>query len=395
MKPALSFVLSPALAFAFAVNPALVRAETPSDGTLPDGNKSDSSVRTGLLYSAPEGCPDPDEYERRVEKRAPNSHFVEHDASQSFVVTVSQSGDTFFGSFRVRGGSSSTAAREVSSQNCDEVVDALAVVGGIALSPSDEDEESAAVPVDLGIDDAQKSTEAGEANEGAGVGEQEARARAARNGEKLEEQGKQRKEQASKKLRHGHLISVDMQVGATMDRLAGNVTPRLDWTIRTGAPLWMSHNESFLWGFVPRIRGHVEMRSQDRFNDYQIDISGFGFAAGACYTPYFDPDGFKIFGCADFGANRLIVDAFFTGAVPPPPPADQPLERTVPRYWTGALSFTLEAEFKIVSFVHGALRAGIQQETAERHAVMGEAGEELLMLSNSTFVATGGIGVHF
>jgi hypothetical protein len=287
----------------------------------------------------------------------------------------------------------------MSSHDCDEVVDALAVVGGIALSPTAEEEKALAAPVQFGEEDTYERAQAVDAPEEADVeteGEGEG-ARQSASGKRAQavETEKQRRNDAAKKLRQGHLISVDIQAGATMERAPEDVAPRFDLTIRTGALLSPSYSEQFLWGFVPRIRGNVQMLSRVNYYDYEIHINGFGFAAGGCYTPYFDPDGFKVFGCADFGVNHLTIDPGYHGESLPSQPGGADEAVLLPQYWTGAFSFTLESEFKIVSFVHGALRAGIQQETAARHVVEGDLGENLMTLSNTTFVASGGIGVHF
>jgi hypothetical protein len=351
-------------------------------------------ARTGLEFTAPEGCPSADEFKTKVQARAEGNEFVESDANRTFVVKIEQRGATFHGSFRVRRGG--TTKRKVASNSCIEVSDALAVVAALSLVPLKEEEGDAnksAFVTTYGAADSSKAVVEESNLVATGDEPPQQKEAAADSFKKKKSRAPGRDLLREKELKKGHAVGIDLQAGATLGRYPESAAARFDLSLRTAALLQISEDAQYLWGFVPRLRGNVQPLSRIRGADYHIHISGGGFAVGGCYTPYFDPEGFRVFGCLDFGANYMNID---TLPVPGDDFADLEFYYVSPRGWSGVGTLSLESEFKIVSIFYAALRMGLQQDTKGSYWVApGGPDAEPITISGTTFIASGGIGAHF
>jgi hypothetical protein len=116
-----------------------------------------------------------------------------------------------------------------------------------------------------------------------------------------------------------------------------------------------------------------------------VDVSSYGFALGGCFSPYFDPDGFAVLGCADIGAGSVLTGTSF------------------PEYgvgysykvWTTRVSASLEGEYKFASHFHAGLRIGMETHSAPNFDPMTDEDLFLYTPTGVTAFATAGIGVHF
>jgi hypothetical protein len=128
-----------ALAFVLAVG--LSASAAPPDETEP--------IR--LEYTAPSGCPDANEFGRRVFGRTSKARAAEEaEAARTFVVLIETSGAETQGSLVVREDGMSTLARRVSGKNCDEVSRALALATALAIDPEAAIETPEPIPSDAG-----------------------------------------------------------------------------------------------------------------------------------------------------------------------------------------------------------------------------------------------------
>lgn len=138
-----------ALAFAFAL---AVGAQT-------SGAASDETEPIRLEYTAPAGCPDADDFGRRVYGRTNKARAAEgSEPARTFIVVIEASGAETQGSLVVREDGMSTLARRVSGKNCDEVSRALALATALAIDPEAALEVPEPPPGDGGVSGAAGTT---------------------------------------------------------------------------------------------------------------------------------------------------------------------------------------------------------------------------------------------
>jgi hypothetical protein len=92
--------------------------------------------RIDLQYSADDGCPSRSEFIARVRARTQLAEFVESDGTERrFDVSARIDGHRAVGSFVSGRGNATGTARQVTSERCDDVVSALALIVALAVDP--------------------------------------------------------------------------------------------------------------------------------------------------------------------------------------------------------------------------------------------------------------------
>jgi hypothetical protein len=89
-----------------------------------------------LTYEGPPGCPDQTALVARIQARLPLRIALENEPAPLFAVVVHPRGDILLGQVASTTDTGEVATREVTGANCNDVIDALALIVTMALGPS-------------------------------------------------------------------------------------------------------------------------------------------------------------------------------------------------------------------------------------------------------------------
>lgn len=368
-----------------------------------------------VVYDAPEQCPDRAAFVEMVLARNPQLDLNGEKRSRWALVRISRSDIGFSGSFLLKGDPSSTRAREVESPSCQEVVNALSVVTAIALDPAID--PSLAAPLSPHQSEPKKdeppssqegSPEVSSSKKGESPVAGSFKIFPSRDEDILntERSVAQRpgwtrgaRLQHSTQLEDGELslrrsFAVDSQAGAVLGLFPNKAVPRIDVNVRTSLLMKAPQDKAFLVGFMPRVR--VSTMPTARYNLGEIQNTiwySYVVSLGGCYSPYFNPKGFAVLLCADYGGGVMNQDPASRGDVEIP--ADTPQEGRVDVRGVAKIAATVDAEYNLFSIFHLAARVGFESHLTGLLDLYDAPDRLFYRRGRALGFATAGVGVHF
>lgn len=350
-----------------------------------------SVQRVTLHYDVPPECPSREGFFVQLVDQSAPLQFAFHDAVGTLQIEIAAQ-EEFSGSATLQINGGAPVTRTAGAPTCSEVLDSLAIMLGFELVPPDQIKQVstvAAVPSTERLcsgechdDDASDggSEEIALGADQKGTLSHTRRPQWAR-GFQLHHE----KETKAGRVAIERTVAFDVQFGATFALLPQSPIPRMDIIARTALFLTTPGDRSFLVGFIPRVRFSAHPRTSDHYMGTVVDVSSYGFALGGCFSPYFDPTGFAVLGCADLGAGNAVAGTTF------------PEEGIGYSYkvWTTRFNVSLEGEYNFATHLHAGLRIGMETYSAPNFDPVTDEGLFLYTPTGVTAFATAGIGVHF
>lgn len=373
-------------------HPDPAKAEQPS--AVEDREIAELETRLQLSFTAPESCPNEEEFRRLLKTNLTNSSetSIRH---ERLLIEITQEGPAFEGSFRVEGQAGAVNARVISGERCDEVLAALSVVAAIALDPLAKGKNASSSGEEI-------STAAEQTSSPSPVASSEGdKDPAGASDKKLEPDRPGSVARRPSWMRPFHLkhqtqveagelkveaaVAFDVQAGINYGLTPGAVTPRLDLSARTAIFLQAPGQSKFLLGLIPRIHFSFYEGSVRPSEDYLSNLTGFTFAAGLCGSPYYDPDGLVFLLCGEYGGGTMSVSTESSLR-----DFKQDLKIGVSK-----VGLSAELEYALPWALHLGLRTGVEFLGAGDYRIEGANQEELFRLGKNNFFTTMGIGFHF
>src|SRR5690606_8307588 len=348
-----------------------------------------SVQRVTLHYDVPPECPSREGFFLRLVDQSAPLQFALHDAVGTLHIEIAVP-EEFSGSATLQINGGVPVTRTAEAPTCSEVLDTLAMMLGFELVPPDRTIQGSTVADspsaehrcmgecqndDASDDGPEKITRGADQK---GTLSHTRRPQWAR-GFQLHHE----KETKAGRVAIERTVAFDVQFGATFALLPQSPIPRMDIIARTALFLTTPGDRSFLVGFIPRVRFSAHPRTSDHYMGTVVDVSSYGVALGGCFSPYFDPTGFAVLGCADLGAGNAVAGTTF------------PEEGIGYSYkvWTTRFNVSLEGEYNFATHLHAGLRIGMETYSAPNFDPVTDEGLFLYTPTGVTAFATAGIGV--
>jgi hypothetical protein len=194
------------------------------------------------------------------------------------------------------------------------------------------------------------------------------------------------------------MLAFDAQWGPGWGLFPGKAVTRFEASVRTAQFMKTPQGETFLMGFVPRLRfTAIPLARYNLGNVQNMVEQGFLFALGGCYSPYYNPEGLVLLLCGDFGGGTLTAD-----------PSPLPDETAPPSVGSGGvpvntmgvtkIAATIDAEYNFWSVFHFAARVGFESFLTGRVDLFDSTApgaQPVYRTGVAQVIATAGIGVHF
>jgi len=316
-----------------------------------------------LQYAAPSGCPTQAEFEQAVAARG--GQFDAKAASDStFQVSITQQADGFHASLTVQSSETVSNPREVRAASCPQVVDALAVVTAIALSPpKDAEAEPAPKPTRASV--APSAPVRPPLHGGADIWSKTLDVEAG-------------------KLHLDHAFAVEAFAGPVFGFVPKRAIERLDLSASRANFVTLPSGDSYLLGTIVRLRASLLFDQTYRFGDFRSEVGGQELGASLCFSPHYDTGGWVLLGCAEISAGLLGVrtkDA-----------SNATTQNKTQGF--GAAGLGIESSYNLASHLQIGLRLGLAALTSPISAERPDGSE---LFRSSPVIASGmlGIGTHF
>ena len=210
-------------------------------------------------------------------------------------VSITRENDGFSGVFRVRSREGESKPREVHAINCNEVVDALAVVTAIALRPNSSDATSAPSQ-----DKPAPKIDAPAQEPPAKPADKRFRGSSRWGWESLPV--------SSGTLRFDPELAFSINAGASFGQFPSLVLPRLDVSFHLANFVTTPEGNQRITG--PIIRGHLSLLGGATLQsgDTRTLVTGQSVGFGICGSPHYDSSGLVLLGCLELGGRRRLSD---------------------------------------------------------------------------------------
>jgi hypothetical protein len=339
--------------------------------------------RVALAYEAAAGCPSETEFKTAVEGRG--GHFTgpgAPGAAKALRVSLVQDAAGFRGTLQATNEDATSALREVHGATCQEVFDALSIVGATALNPQGDSTPAASGPPKAvtvaATEAAATTTTTSREPEPTTTTFSHGRLRATKelvNAQIPVEAGT---------LRFDYARAVTASVGAQFGLVPGTVMPRYELSLTTASLVTTPGGNTYMHGVIPRVTLSYLGESSYKTADASTDLRGFEFSAGVCWSPLYDTRGLVALFCAHYGAGFMNLRT-------------KDAEGTEIQNKTSGLGFAglgIEAQYNLGSLLHLSLKLGgdvmVDSFSAER-----PDGSRIFESSRFTGYGTLGLGIHF
>ena len=326
----------------------------------PEGALAAGSGR--LQYAAPSGCPTQAEFEQAVAARG-GQFDAKASSDNTFEVSISQQSDGFHASLTIQSSASTSNPREVQAANCPEVVDALAVVTAIALSPPKAPEAKPAPQATAPL--APNAPVRAPLHGGADIWSKTVEVEAGA-------------------LHLDHAFAVEAFAGPVFGFVPKRAIERLDLSASRANFVTLPSGDSYLLGTIVRLRASLLFDQTYRFGDFRSEVGGQELGASLCFSPHYDTGGWVLLGCAEISAGLLGVRT-----------KDASSATTQNKtQGFGAAGLGIESSYNLASHFQIGLRLGLAALTSPISAERPDGSE---LFRSSPVIASGmlGIGTHF
>jgi len=337
-----------------------------------------------LDFSAPEPCPNEDAFRELVQRRLPGFEFSAPSSQEAVRIVVTKHGEQFQGTFQIVPPSENTAGRIINAADCAELLDALSVVVAIALNPEKSQSEVVEQPTTKALEPSASGSKSPDelSAENAEIQNKEATKVPTLWHQPMEVNRTVSVEKG--KLSFDNKFSFDLQFGGNFGLIRGAPVMQFDLSFRWELFLVLPQGKEYQVGLMPRVRV-TYWDSTYKVDDFKVRMQGYGFAGGLCTTPYFNPVGWALLLCGEYGSGLL---GFRQTQQSTPVDYDNTLQLNY-------LNLSLEAEYHLFSVFHFNLRTGVQFSTFDKSQVVDNTGAELAGLHSPSFFATTGLGLRF
>jgi len=329
-----------------------------------------------LAYETAAGCPSETEFKTAVEGRG--GHFAgpgAPGAAQALRVSIAREATGFRGTLQATNEDATSALREVHGTTCQEVVDALSVVGATALNP-----QAASNPVASAPQKAAPIASATAASEPEPTTSAFSHGRLRATDELINAQVPVQ----AGTLRFDYARAVTLFAGAQFGLVPGTIMPRYDLSFSGASLVTTPGGKTYIHGVIPRLRLSYLGNSTYETDDTSSALRGFVFALGLCWSPLYDTRGLVALLCTEYGAGMMNVrtkDA--QGA--------QIQDETS---GLGLAGIGIESQYNLGSLVQVGLKLGLDV-MVDSFGAERKDGSRIFESSRFTGYGMLGLGVHF
>lgn len=345
-----------------------------------------------VVYEAPAACPKRSVLDGRLRRGFPDLQLSSDPYAPLFILRISEESGQYRGEFHPPETNDASRARTIDAPNCQDVFDSLHLFVAQHLSAQSRQDYPPHRTFSSGPEsstDGEKATNTraeARTDEPAEADVPDTSGSLARRPSWVKPYHFHHKTQSpAGELRLDKLFAADLQGGAMYGLLPGSALPRIDLTVRSARFLTPPGERPFLLGFTPRIRATAHVDTTRRTSERETDISGYTFAVGACYSPFYDPSGWVLLGCADAGGGILQ-----TGQLVFADRGGYSAKVGVLR-----LGASAEAEYNLSTLFHLAWRVGYEANLPLNLQHQWEDGTEVFQPGKDSIYGTMGVGMHF
>jgi hypothetical protein len=340
-------------------------------------SRAQAADRVALAYETSVGCPSETDFKAAVEGRG--GHFAgpgAPGAARALRVSIVQEASGFHGTLQATNEDATSALREVHGATCQEVVDALSVVGATALNPQADSTPGVSAPERAAPVAATAATKP--EPEPTTTAFSHGRLRATRelvNAQIQVEAGT---------LRLDYARAITAYAGAQFGLIPGMVMPRYDLSFSAASLVTTPGGKTYLHGVTPRVALSYLGQSTYKTDDTSTDLRGLEFSLGACWSPIYDTRGWVALLCAHYGAGFMHIRT-------------KDVEGAEIQDKTSGLGFAglaIETQYNLGSLLQLGLKLGgdamVDSFSAER-----KDGSRIFESSRFTGYGMLGLGIHF
>jgi hypothetical protein len=325
-----------------------------------------------LEYTAVDGCATEASFRAAVTERGGQFDVARSpDSPEKLQVSIERAERGFRGSLQSWSGGSSSSVRELHGASCQEVLDALAVVGALALRAGDRAASAPTPP-------AEPKPETIPVAIPAPAPDPPHRLRASGS------VGNQRVQVSAGTLSFEKVRGVSLFAGAELGLLPKTLVPRLDLSFDAANFVTTPSGKSYLDGVLPRIRLSYFGQTSEHSGDASATLEGASFGMALCWSPTYDTRGFAALLCLEYGAGVLKVASKDTSG-------GETRHKTT---GFGSAGAGLETHYNLGSLFHVGLKLGAD---ALINPVSAERADGSQIFHSSSFAGYGmlGFGLHF